>query len=75
MSNYESLLSKSKKSKIPSRSSSSPPRSTAPDCDLNSRFTAQLDTVSKSIDQKLDEMSSALMSRFSFNFSSVSARN
>ena len=61
----KSLLSKSKRSKIPFRSSSSPPQSTAPDCDLDSRFAAQLDTVNKSIDQKLDEMSSALMSRFS----------
>ena len=61
----KSLSSKSKKSMVPSTSSPSPPRSTAPNFDVESRFAAQLDTVSKSMDQKLDEMSSALISRFS----------
>ena len=49
----KSLMSKNRKSKSPSKSSSSPPRSTAP----------QLKTV-KSMFQKLEDMSSALMSRF-----------
>ena len=40
----ELLTSKSWKSKSSSRSSSSPPRSTAPDCDLDSRFAAQFDS-------------------------------
>ena len=55
----KSLTSKSKKNK-----SSSPPRSTAPDSDLDSRFAAQFDSVNMVMDKKLDEMSS-LMSKFS----------
>ena len=43
---------------------SSPPRSTAPVIELDSRFAAQLDTVNKSIDDKLSAMSSALQSQF-----------
>ena len=42
----------------------SPPRSTAPVVDLDSRFAAQLDTVNKSMDEKLSAMSSALLSQF-----------
>ena len=61
----KSLTSKSKKSKPSSRSSSSPPRSNAPDSDLDSRFAAQFDSVNKAMDKKLDNMSTALMSRFS----------
>ena len=61
----KSLTSESKKSKPSSRSSSSPPRSTAPDSDLDSRFAAQFDSVNKAMDKKLDDMSTALMSRFS----------
>ena len=41
----KSLSSKSKKSKSSLKSSSSPPRSTAPIVDLDTRFAAQLDTV------------------------------
>ena len=59
----KSLSSKSKKPKNPLKSSTSP-RSTAPSVDLDSRFTAQLETVSQSMDQKLDDMSSVLKSRF-----------
>ena len=61
----KSLSSKSKKSKSSSRSPSSPPRSTAPVSDLDSRFAAQLDMVNKTMNQKFDEISSTLMSRFS----------
>ena len=60
----KSLSSKSKKSKNPLKTSSSPPRSTAPIVDLDSRFAAQLDTVNKSMDDKLSAMSSALLSQF-----------
>ena len=60
----KSLTSKSMKNKS-SRSSSSPPRSTAPDSDLDSRFAAQFDSVNKAMDKKLDDMSTALMSKFS----------
>ena len=60
----KSLTSKSKKNKSSSRSSS-PPRSTAPDSDLDSRFAAQFDSVNKVMDEKLDEMSTYLMSKFS----------
>ena len=75
----KSLTSKSRKSK--SCSSSSPPQSTAPDSDLDHIFAAQFDSVNKAVDKKLDDMSTALMSKFSlmlaqfqsgFNQSSVS---
>ena len=46
------------------KSTSSPPRSTAPVIELDSRFAAQLDTVNKSMDDKLSAMSSALQSQF-----------
>ena len=61
----KSLTSKSRKAKSSSCSSSSPPRSTAPDSDLDSRFAAQFDSVNKVMDKKLDEMSTALMSKLS----------
>ena len=61
----KSLTSKSRKFKSSSKSSSSPPRSTTPDIDLDSRFAAQLDTVNSSMDKKLEDMSLALMSRSS----------
>ena len=57
----KSLSSKNKNSL---KTSSSPPRSTAPVVDLDSRFAAQLDTVNKSMDDKLSAMSSALLSQF-----------
>ena len=44
------------------KSTSSPPRSTAPVFELDSRFAAQLDIVNKSMDDKLSAMSSALQS-------------
>ena len=54
MLSYESLfLSKNRKSKTQSKSSSSPPRSTAPDVDFDSKLAAQLVTVNKSVDQKI----------------------
>ena len=59
-----SLSSKNRKSKTPSKSSSSPPQSTAPDVDFDSKLAAQLVTVNKSMDQKIENMSSTLMSRF-----------
>ena len=43
----KTLSSKSKKSKTPSKSFSPPPRSTAPDVDIDSKLAAQL--VTKSI--------------------------
>ena len=46
------------------KSTSSPPQSTAPVIELDSRFAAQLDTVNKSMDDKLSAMSSALQSQF-----------
>ena len=61
----KSLTSKSRKSKSSSHSSSSPPRSTASECDLDNRFAAQFDSVNKVMDKKRDEMSTALMSKFS----------
>ena len=45
-----SLSSKSKKSKTHMKTSTSPPRSTAPNVDLDARFAAQLDTVNQSMD-------------------------
>ena len=60
----KSLSSKSKKSKNPLKTSASPPRSTAPNADLDARFAAQLETVNKSMNDKLSVMSSALMSQF-----------
>ena len=60
----KSLSSKSKKSKNLLKTSSSPPRSTVPVVDLDSRFAAQLDTVDKSMDEKLSAMSSTLLSQF-----------
>ena len=61
----KSLTSKSRKSKSSSRSSSSLPRSTVPECDLDNRFVTQFGSVNKVMDKKLDEMSTALMSKFS----------
>ena len=61
----KSLTSKSRKLKSSSRSSSSPPRSTAPECDLDNRFAAQFDSVNEVMDKKLDDMSTAFMSKFS----------
>ena len=46
------------------KTSTSPPRSTAPNVDLDARFAAQLETVNQSMDKKLDNMSTALMSKF-----------
>ena len=60
----KSLSSKSKENKNPLKTSSSPPRSTAPVVDLDSRFAAQLYTVNRSMDDKLSAMSSALLSQF-----------
>ena len=60
----KALSSKSKKSKNPMKTSTSPPRSNAPNVDLDARFGARLETVDQSMDQKLDIMSSALTSKF-----------
>ena len=59
----KSLSSKSKKNKNPMKTSTSS-RSTAPIVDLDARFAAQLETVNRSMDDKLNIMSSALMSQF-----------
>ena len=61
---HKSLSSKSKKNKNPMKTSTSPPRPTAPIVDLDARFAAQLETVNRSVDDKLNIMSSALMSQF-----------
>ena len=55
----KSLSSKSKKNKNPLKTSTSP-RSTAPNVDLDARFAAQLDTVNKLMDDRLSVMSSTL---------------
>ena len=47
------------------RSKSSPPRSTPHESDFDQILTAQLDSVNKSVDKKIEAMSSSLMSRFS----------
>ena len=60
----KSLSSKSKKNKNPLKTSSFPPRSTAPVVYLDSRFAWQLDTVDKSMDDKLSAMLSTLLSQF-----------
>ena len=60
----KSLSSKSKKNKNPLKTSASLPRSTAPNVGLDARFAAQLETVNKSVDAKLSDMSSALMLQF-----------
>ena len=46
----KSLKAKSRPTKSSSRSSSSPPRSTAPDIDFNGILSTQLDSVQKSVD-------------------------
>ena len=60
----KTLSSKNKKSKTPSKSSSPPPRSTAPDVDIDSKLAAQLVTVNQSVEQTLESMSATLISRF-----------
>ena len=62
----KSLKSKNRSLKSTSRSSSSPPWSTAPDSDLGTRFVTQLDNVNRSIDKKIDDV--ALMIRFASMF-------
>ena len=47
------------------RRKSSPPRSTPHESDFDHILTAQLDSVNKSVDKKIEAMSSSLMSRFS----------
>ena len=62
----KSMSSKSKNKGKPSlKTTSSPPWSTAPDSDIGARFSAQLITVNKSIDDKISAMSSTLMLQFS----------
>ena len=53
------------KSKSSVKTASSPPWSTAPDCDLDARFASQLFTINKNIDDKVSAISSGLMSQFS----------
>ena len=60
----KSLSSKGRRSKS-SSSSSSPPRSTPHDSDFDHIIAAQFDSVHKSFDQKLEAMSSSLISKFS----------
>ena len=60
----KSLSSKGRRSKS-SSSSSSPPRSTPHDSDFDHIIAAQFDSVHKSVDQKLEAMSSSLISKFS----------
>ena len=47
------------------RSKSSPPRSTPHESDFDQILTAQLDDVNKSVDKKIEAMSSSLISQFS----------
>ena len=60
----KSLSSKGRRSKS-SCSSSSPPRSTPHDSGFDQIIAAQFDSVHKSVDQKLEAMSSSLISKFS----------
>ena len=60
----KSLSSKGRRSKS-SSSSSSPPQSTPHDSDFDHKMAAQFDSVHKSVDQKLEAMSSSLISKFS----------
>ena len=47
------------------KTTSSPPRSTAPDSELDARFASQLITINKSISNRISAMSSGLVSQFS----------
>ena len=58
----------SRPSKSKFRSSFSSPRTTAPDCDFDALLATQLDSVNKSVDKKIDNLSDALMSKFSVMF-------
>ena len=49
----KTLSSKSKNNKPSLKTSSSPPRSTAPDSDIDAKLSAQLITVNKNIDDKI----------------------
>ena len=60
----KSLSSKGRRSKSSSSSSSSP-WSTPHDSDFDHKMVAQFDLVHKSVDQKLEAMSSSLISKFS----------
>ena len=63
---WKSLSSKSKnKSKSSLKTSSSPPRSTAPESDIDARLFAQLITVNKTIHDKISAMFNSLLSQFS----------
>ena len=64
----KSLKAKSRPAKSSSRSSSSPPRFTAPDIDFNAILTTQLDSVQKLVDQKFVSLSDSLMSNMSLMF-------
>ena len=64
----KSLKFKSRPSKPSSRSSSSPPRITAPDCDFDAILATQLDSVNKSVDKKINNLSDSLMSKLSMMF-------
>ena len=55
----KSLTSKRRRSKY------SPPRSTPHDSDVDQSFAAQLDSINKSVDQKIEAMSLSLLSQFS----------
>ena len=70
----KSLSSKSKNKKSSLKTSSSPPRSTAPDSDIDLRLSAQLITVNKTIDDKISAMSNSLMSQFSEMLASFKSR-
>ena len=60
----KSLPSEDRRSES-SRSSSSPPRSTPNDIGFNHIILAKFDLVHKSVEQKLDAMSSSFISQFS----------
>ena len=64
----KSLKAKSRPAKSSPRSSSSPPRFTAPDIDFNAILTTQLDSVQKSVDQKFVSLSDSLMTNMSLMF-------
>ena len=55
------------------RRSKSSPRSTPHESDFDLDLTAQLDSVNKSVDKKIEAMSASLMSRFSSMLESFAA--
>ena len=56
------------------RSKSSPPRSTPHDSDIDNSIAGQLESIKRSVDQKIQAMSTSLLSRFSSMLDSFQSR-